>query len=141
MSDNTKALPSAPTTAPDASSPTPGGVSILTVCVIAALFSGFSGAASWHLASQNAGGTPVATVDAARLAQLKLKSTLDKPGVTSEQATTEGKAFVKQLDKALEAYSNEGILVINSGAAMNRLAANDITAKVAAHMGIELPKQ
>ncbi|SMP72557.1 Type-F conjugative transfer system protein (TrbI_Ftype) [Noviherbaspirillum suwonense] len=67
-----------------------------------------------------------------------MKTTLDQPGVTNEQATAEAKAFVQQLDKALEAYSNEGILVLNSGAAMNKPAANDITANVAANMGIKL---
>ena len=114
------------------------GVSLLTACIIAALFSAFSGVASWHFASQNTGGTLVATVDAARLARLKMKTTLDQSGVTSEQATAEAKAFVRQLDKALEAYSNEGILVLNSGAAMNKPAANDITETVAANMGIKL---
>lgn len=141
MSEHTNAASTAPSSAPGALSSQPAGVSILTVCIIAALFSAFSGAASWHFASQNVGGTPVAMIDAARLAQLKMKATLDQHGVTSEQATAEGKAFVRQLDKALEAYSNEGILVINSGAAMNRLTANDITANVAEHMGIEFPNQ
>jgi hypothetical protein len=137
MSEQTNAAPDAPT--PARTSPKqPAGVSLLTTCIIAALFSAFSGAASWHFASQNVGGTLVATVDAARLARLKMKTTLDQPGVTNDQATAEAKAFVRQLDKALEAYSNEGILVLNSGAAMNKPAANDITANVAANMGIQL---
>lgn len=141
MSEQTNAAPDAPapTPASGATSPKhPAGVSLLTTCIIAALFSAFSGAASWHFASQTAGGTLVATVDAARLARLKMKTTLDQPGVTNEQATAEAKAFVRQLDKALEAYSNEGILVLNSGAAMNKPAANDITANVAENMGINL---
>lgn len=138
MSDQPTVTPVASAAGQHSSNSAPEGVSILTTCIIAAVFSAFSGVASWHFVSQNVGGTPVAMVDAAKLAKLKMKATLDQPGVTSEQATAEGKAFVQQLDKALEAYSNEGILVINSGAAMNRPAANDITANVAAHMGIQL---
>jgi hypothetical protein len=140
MNEQNNVTPTAPVQAPAAAAQQASGVSLLTACIIAAAFSAFSGLASWHFASQNAAGTPVAMIDAAKLANLKMQTTLAQPGVTGEQAATEGKRFAQQLNKALEAYSNAGVVVINSSVAMNRPAGNDITAEIAGQLGIPLSK-
>jgi hypothetical protein len=143
MNEQTNVTPTTPVQAPAPSAQTAqpaAGVSLLTTCLIAAAFSAFSSFTAWHFASQNAPGTPVAMIDAAKLANLKMEKTLAQPGVTGEQAAAEGKRFAQQLNKTLEAYSNAGVVVINSSVAMNRPAGNDITAEVAGQLGIALTK-
>ena len=135
----------APTTLPHqvaaspAPAPAPAGVSLVTACVIAAVFSAFSGVASWHFASQNVGGTQVAVIDAGKIARQSMNATLAKPGMNSEKAAAEADVFVGQLNKTLEEYADAGIIVFNSNVALTRPAGNDITSTIAAKMGVKLP--
>ena len=134
MSDTT-IVPSPTPTQPVAA---PVGVSLVTACVIAAVFSGFSGFASWYLASQNVGGTQVAVIDAGKIARQSMNTTLAKPGMNPERAAAEADVFVEQLNKSMEEYTEAGIVVINTNIALTRPAGNDITQTIAAKLGVKL---
>jgi hypothetical protein len=134
MSDTT-IVPSPTPTQPVAA---PAGVSLVTACVIAAVFSAFSGFASWYLASQNVGGTQVAVIDAGKIARQSMNTTLAKPGMNPERAAAEADVFVEQLNKSMEEYTEAGIVVINTNIALTRPAGNDITQTIAAKLGVKL---
>lgn len=116
-----------------------GGVSFLTTAVIAMAFSAFSGFLSFHYATAN---QPTAAqiflVDGAKLANAQMKQTLDKPGMTPEQAQADGLAFVNQLQDALKPFSEAGILVVNSSVVMNSPDSLNITPQVAKRLGLTL---
>lgn len=134
MSDTT-ITPSSAATQPAAA---PAGVSIVTACVIAAVFSAFSGYASWHFASQNIGGTQVAVIDAGKIARQSMNATLAKPGMNPERAAAEADVFVERLNKTMEEYAEAGIVVVNTNVALTRPAGNDITQTIAAKLGVKL---
>lgn len=134
MSDTT-ITPSSAATQPAAA---PAGVSIVTACVIAAVFSAFSGFASWHFASQNIGGTQVAVIDAGKIARQSMNATLAKPGMNPERAAAEADVFVERLNKTMEEYAEAGIVVVNTNVALTRPAGNDITQTIAAKLGVKL---
>jgi len=134
MSD-TAITPSSTATQPAAA---PAGVSIVTACVIAAVFSAFSGVASWHFASQNIGGTQVAVIDAGKIARQSMNTTLAKPGMNPERAAAEADVFVERLNKTMEEYAEAGIVVVNTNVALTRPAGNDITQTIAAKLGVKL---
>jgi hypothetical protein len=134
MSDTT-ITPSSAATQPAAA---PAGVSIVTACVIAAVFSAFSGFASWHFASQNIGGTQVAVIDAGKIARQSMNATLAKPGMNPERAAAEADVFIERLNKTMEEYAEAGIVVVNTNVALTRPAGNDITQTIAAKLGVKL---
>lgn len=134
MSDTT-ITPSSAATQPAAA---PAGVSIVTACVIAAVFSAFSGFASWHFASQNIGGTQVAVIDAGKIARQSMNATLAKPGMNPERAAAEADVFVERLNTTMEEYAEAGIVVVNTNVALTRPAGNDITQTIAAKLGVKL---
>lgn len=128
----------APAAAAPAAVPAGASVSLLTACVIAAVFSAFSGFASWHFASQNVGGTQVAVIDSGKIARQAMNTTLAKPDMNPEQAAAEADAFVEKLNRTLEEYTDAGIVVVNTSIALTRPAGNDITQAIAAKLGVKL---
>jgi hypothetical protein len=134
MSDATIA-PSTPSIQP---APAAVGVSLVTACVIAAVFSAFSGMASWHFASQNVGGTQVAVIDSGKIARQAMNTTLAKPDMNPERAAAEANAFIEKLNKTMEEYTDAGIVVVNTSVALTRPAENDITQAIAAKLGVKL---
>jgi hypothetical protein len=136
MSD-TNIAPATPSTQP-APAPAAAGVSLVTACVIAAVFSAFSGMASWHFASQNVGGTQVAVIDSGKIARQAMNTTLAKPDMNPEKAAAEADAFIEKLNKTMEEYTDAGIVVVNTSVALTRPAGNDITQLIAAKLGVKL---
>ena len=115
------------------------GVSFVAAAVIAMAFSAFSGFLSYHYSTVNQ--TPsaqIVLVDGAKLADAQMKQTLDKPGMTPEQAQADGLTFVKELQAALKPYSEAGILVVNSSVVMNVPDGLNITKQVAQRLGLPL---
>lgn len=116
-----------------------GGVSFLAAAVIAMAFSAFSGFLSYHYATANQpAAAQIVLVDGAKLANAQMKQTLDKPGMTPEQAQADGLAFVNELQDALKPYSDAGILVVNSSVVMNVPDGLNITKLVAQRLGLPL---
>jgi hypothetical protein len=134
MSD-TNIAPATPSTQP---APAAAGVSLVTACVIAAVFSAFSGMASWHFASQNVGGTQVAVIDSGKIARQAMNTTLAKPDMNPEKAAAEADAFIEKLNKTMEEYTDAGIVVVNTSVALTRPAGNDITQSIASKLGVKL---
>ena len=116
-----------------------GGVSFLTAAVIAMAFSAFSGFLSFHYATVNQpASAQIVLVDGSKLANAQMKQTLDKPGMTPEQAQADGLSFVNELQNALKPYSDAGILVVNSSVVMNVPDGLNITKHVAQRLGLPL---
>lgn len=116
-----------------------GGVSFLTTAVVAMAFSAFSGFLSFHYATVNQpASAQIVLVDGAKLANAQMKQTLDKPGMTPEQAQADGLSFVNELQGALKPYSDAGILVVNSSVVMNVPDGLNITKQVAQRLGLPL---
>ncbi|WP_116894918.1 hypothetical protein [Pseudomonas savastanoi] len=116
-----------------------GGVSFLTTAVIAMAFSTFSGFLSFHYATVNQpASAQIVLVDGSKLADAQIKQTLDKPGMTPEQAQADGLSFVNELQDALKPYSEAGILVVNSSVVMNVPDGLNITKQVAHRLGLPL---
>ena len=128
----------APSTPSTQSAPAAAGVSLVTACVIAAVFSAFSGIASWHFASQNVGGTQVAVIDSGKIARQAMNTTLAKPDMNPEKAAAEADAFIDKLNKTLEEYTDAGIVVVNTSVALTRPEGNDITHAIATKLGVKL---
>ncbi|AZG12169.1 hypothetical protein [Cupriavidus pauculus] len=135
---DTTAQPTPPSSATPSRSPDQGGVSLLTTIIVAALFSAFSSVLSWSFATgDRVQATPVVMVDGAKLVELQAKAALSKPGMTVEQAESQGKEFVQQLNNALSEYTQAGIIVVNSSVVLNRPGSVDVTAAVAQKLGIK----
>lgn len=116
-----------------------GGVSFLTASVIALAFSAFSSFLSFHYATANQStSAQIFLVDGSKLANAQMKQTLDKPGMTPEQAQADGLAFVNELQEALKPFSEAGILVVNSSVVMNAPEGLNITPQVAKRLGLPL---
>ncbi|PMW40062.1 MULTISPECIES: hypothetical protein [unclassified Pseudomonas] len=116
-----------------------GGVSFLTAAVIAMAFSAFSSFLSYHYATVNQpASAQIVLVDGSKLANAQMKQTLDKPGMTPEQAQADGLAFVNELQDALKPYSEAGVLVVNSSVVMNIPDGLNITKQVAQRLGLTL---
>ncbi|MBX8557130.1 hypothetical protein K5D43_21880 [Pseudomonas cichorii] len=116
-----------------------GGVSFLTTAVIAMAFSTFSGFLSFHYATANQStSAQIFLVDGSKLANAQMKQTLDKIGMTPEQAQADGLAFVTELQDALRPFSEAGILVVNSSVVMNAPEGLNITPQVAKRLGLTL---
>lgn len=116
-----------------------GGVSFLTTAVIAMAFSAFSGFLSFHYATANQPpSAQIFLVDGSKLANAQMKQTLDKPGMTPEQAQADGLAFVSELQDTLRPFSEAGILVVNSSVVMNAPEGLNITPQVAKRLGLTL---
>lgn len=117
----------------------PGGVSFLTCAVVALAVSGFTSFMAYHFAGQNINsGAQVVLVDGTKLANAQMKRTLDKAGMSPEQAQADGLTFVTDLQNVLKAYTDSGVLVINSSVALNAPAGLNVTDQVAQHLGLEL---
>ncbi|WP_425953167.1 hypothetical protein [Ralstonia pseudosolanacearum] len=117
----------------------PLGVSLTTTIIVAALLSAFSGVLSWHFAGGDRQQTQtIAQLDAAKLVDIQAKAALAKPGITTEEATKEGREFVVHLNQVLDEYTQAGVVVINASVALNRPAQTDITAQVAQKLGLKL---
>jgi hypothetical protein len=116
-----------------------GGVSFLATAVIAMAFSAFSGFLSYHYATVNQPtSAQIVLVDGSKLADAQMKQTLDKPGMTPEQAQADGLSFVNELQDALKPYSEAGVLVVNSSVVMNVPDGLNITKLVAQRLGLTL---
>lgn len=116
-----------------------GGVSFLATAVIAMAFSAFSGFLSFHYATASQpAAAQIFLVDGSKLANAQMKQTLDKPGMTPEQAQADGLAFVNELQDALKPFSEAGILVVNSSVVMNAPDGLNITPQVAKRLGLTL---
>nr|QFX76459.1 hypothetical protein [Pseudomonas monteilii] len=117
----------------------PAGVSFLTCAFVALAVSGFTSFMAYHFAGQNfSSGAQVVLVDGAKLANAQMKRTLDKAGLSPEQAQADGLAFVTDLQNVLKGYTDSGVLVINSSVALNAPAGLNVTDQVAQHLGLEL---
>lgn len=116
-----------------------GGVSFLNASVIAMAFAAFSGFLSFHYATANqTTSAQIFLVDGSKLANAQMKRTLDKPGMTPEQAQADGLAFVNEMEDALRPFSEAGILVVNSSVVMNAPEGLNITPQVAKRLGLTL---
>ena len=94
---------------------------------------------AYHFAGQNINsGAQVVLVDGTKLANAQMKRTLDKAGMSPEQAQADGLTFVTDLQNVLKAYTDSGVLVINSSVALNAPAGLNVTDQVAQHLGLEL---
>ncbi|AGZ38262.1 TPA: hypothetical protein ACNV18_000200 [Pseudomonas putida] len=117
----------------------PAGVSFLTCAFVALAVSGFTSFMAYHFAGQNlSSGAQVVLVDGTKLANAQMKRTLDKAGLSPEQAQADGLAFVTELQNVLKGYTDSGVLVINSSVALNAPAGLNVTGQVAQHLGLEL---
>ncbi|BFO07117.1 hypothetical protein KNHN1_54950 (plasmid) [Pseudomonas guariconensis] len=117
----------------------PAGVSFLTCVIVALAVSSFSSFMAYHFAGQNLNvGAQVVLVDGTKLANAQMKRTLDKAELSPEQAQADGLAFVTDLQNVLKAYTDSGVLVINSSVALNAPAGMNVTVQVAQHLGLEL---
>ncbi|PYD14393.1 hypothetical protein [Pseudomonas putida] len=117
----------------------PAGVSFLTCAFVALAVSGFTSFMAYHFAGQNfSSGAQVVLVDGTKLANAQMKRTLDKAGLSPEQAQADGLAFVTDLQNVLKGYTDSGVLVINSSVALNAPAGLNVTDQVAQHLGLEL---
>jgi hypothetical protein len=141
MSDQTPIQPAATVPAPvvpDPATPTPG-VSLLTTIIVSAVLSAFSGTVAWHFASKSlAAHQQVVVIDAAKIAEARLKLSLSKPLAGPEGAAKEGQDFMRQFNAAIDSYSENGVVVINSSVTLNRPAGLDVTDAVASRLGVEL---
>ncbi|WP_046489695.1 hypothetical protein [Pseudomonas veronii] len=116
-----------------------GGVSFIATAVIAMAFSAFSGFLSFHYATANqTTSAQIFLVDGSKLANAQMKQTLDKPGMTPEQAQADGLAFVNDLQDVLRPFNEAGILVVNSSVVMNAPEGLNITPQVAKRLGLTL---
>ena len=119
--------------------PVGGGVSFLTTVIVAAALAAFSGTLSWHFATSAQAQRPqVVIIDAAKIAEARVKQALSKPNLGSEGAAREGEEFMRQFNGVLDAYSQSGVVVINSSVALNRPVGLDLTDVVASRLGVEL---
>lgn len=117
----------------------PTGVSFLTCAIIALAVSSFTGFMSYHFSSQNLqADSQVVLVDGNKLATAQMKQTLDKLGMSPEQAQADGLTFVNELQTVLKGYTDSGILVINSSVALNAPPGLNVTDQVAQHLGLTL---
>ncbi|WP_432263216.1 hypothetical protein [Cupriavidus sp. TMH.W2] len=122
-----------------AATTTTTGVSLVTTIVVSTLLSAFSGLLSWHFATSSKQPTQmVALIDGAKLVEIQAKTALATPGMTPEQATTQGKEFVLRLNQALDEYTQAGVVVINSSVVLNRPGQTDITPQVAQKLGLKV---
>lgn len=117
----------------------PTGVSFLTCAIVALAVSGFTSFMSYHFAAKNLqAGSQVVLVDGNKLASAQMKQTLDKVGMSPEQAQADGLTFVNELQTVLKGYTDSGILVINSSVALNAPPGLNVTDQVAQHLGLTL---
>ena len=141
MSDQTPIHPAEAAPAPVVPDPaTPAaGVSLLTAIVVSAVLSAFSGAVAWHFASKSqAAHQQVVVIDAARIAEARLKLSLSKPLAGPDGAAKEGQDFMRQFNSVIDSYSENGVVVINSSVTLNHPAGLDVTDAVATRLGVEL---
>jgi len=118
---------------------TPAGISFLTCAIVALAVSGFTSFMAYHFAERNLNsGAQIVLVDGTKLANAQMKRTLDKAGLSPEQAQADGLAFVTDLQNELKGFTDSGVLVINSSVALNVPAGLNVTDQVAQHLGLEL---
>lgn len=114
------------------------GVSLLNVLIVALACSAISGYAAWRLASSSRAASPVVIVDTERIARAQIDQTLNKPGITQEEAAAAGQQFIRALNVELTRYTAAGVVVLNASVALNRPAGIDATRDVASTLGVDL---
>lgn len=148
MSENKEVIAISTPTPP--TSPTPASVAptanpivkventtpIWLVVAIAVLVSATSSYATWYaMRTQNVQQpTKVVIVDMARIAVAKGFSTTN----TGESPEVAAKKFLTDMETLNQAFSKDGVLVINSQAAFNRPVGMDVTVQYAKALGVVL---
>lgn len=130
-----KSSPTTPIATPHSS-----GVSLLTVVLVAAIVSTFSGFMSWHFSTDSRPAeqpSHVVTINTDKIIALETKATVSTPGITAEQAAKAGDEFVRKLNALLATYTEAGDIVINANVVLNPIAATDITPQVMQKLGLQ----
>lgn len=117
---------------------TVNGTPVWFVIGIVLLFSVASAYVTLQIVKRSAvNAAPIVMIDSAGLVLAKSKSLfLSKDG--SQKPEEAAKKFIGELDAIISEYTKAGIIVVNSAAVLNRPEGIDITAKVAAKMGVIL---
>ena len=121
--------------APSASST---GVSLFTAITVSAILSAFSAVVSFHFSSKQQSQPQVVVIDAAKIAEARVKQALSKPLMGADGAAKEGEEFMRQFNAVLDAYTASGVIVVNSSVTLNRPAGLDVTGAVATRLGVDL---
>lgn len=118
----------------------PSGVSLFVACVVAAVFSGFSGVLAWHFASQSVVPPAVVVVDTkvileARMAELVKQESGGDAAVGAKVA----EELLVKLREAFHVYRDRGFIVLNGVAVLDTPNSLDVTRDVASMVGVKLP--
>jgi len=115
------------------------GAPVWLVVGVAALFSIASSVVTLEISKRQVdkSKSPVVTIDSASIALAK-SNELFMARQEGADPRESAKSFVNDLNRAIKAYTDHGIVVINSAAVLNKPAGLDITNAVAKKLGVNM---
>lgn len=111
------------------------------ICLICIAFSLLSAVATFYVVTNYAASQKIALVDMNGLMKIKLAMLQQSPTADMKAIESDALAFSAALKNQFAAYGANGVLLINSQAALNKPAGiEDITDQVAEKVGLKVPK-